>query len=288
MIGGKKSFGGRIRTAFEWLRNAYFVYQIAQLLIAWGAGKLVKAVLILYSHLDPLWISPIWLLTSGMVLFAFTLLNGALPKQRIRTVREMAVGGEIAGDAVGDFSISENPAGAWSYGWSHDRFAADFVPHTRNRTDALPGGDAWDSPEIPHMCVVHNRNVYPIDAGSFTVFPDMLNMHPDLGGLYDVVRWTCPDDGRYAIHGQFAGLDRHPVADSEVDVAINSRTSLFATRSPLAMRILHGAGSCVPIYFSNIRLAAEDTVDFIVGVGPSRGQGSDSTGLRAKIIRMGS
>ena len=61
----------RVRLAFEWARNAFFLLQLAQLFTALGVGKAVKAVLTIYYHLDPLWVSPIWMLTTAAVLAAF-------------------------------------------------------------------------------------------------------------------------------------------------------------------------------------------------------------------------
>jgi hypothetical protein len=113
-------------------------------------------------------------------------------------------------DAVEDFSLSDKLAGDWSYGWARDRLANQFSPFTHSQIDALPGVDRWDSPhEDIDIGVMRNRTPRPVRGISYPVLPDMLHMHPgnSKGGIYDIVRWTCPQSGRYTIAGEFCGLD---------------------------------------------------------------------------------
>jgi hypothetical protein len=67
------------------------------------------------------------------------------------------------------------------------------------------------------------------------------------------------------------------------DVLLNSKIFLL---DPVP--ILRGVGSRASIDRDSIRLNAGDTLDFMVGVGPSRSHGSDSTGLKATITWTGS
>ena len=264
----------RVRLAFEWARNAFFLLQLAQLFAALGVGKAVKAVLTIYYHLDPLWVSPIWMLTTAAVLAVFARRSNRRSLKR--------TGWSPSWDVVADFSITENPVGPWSYGWSKNGFGSGFVRHTRNLVDSQPGVDRWDSPGIQRdIGVMHNKtgnDIRPIGY-VLTIPRDMLHLHPGEGGLYDIVRWKCPQNGRYMIVGEFRGLDDQTnIADSDVNVVLNSRTSLF-----VQPRVLHGTGSHEPIVFTNISLIDGDTIDFVVGVGPSGSHGADSTGLKAKI-----
>lgn len=194
--------------------------------------------------------------------------------------------GLVEWDAVADFSIAANPSGPWSYGYRNGR-ERQVVPHTSSQIENRPGVDRWASPQIePNMGVMHNRTgrVVMGDPPTYTIPPDMLHMHPGEGGIYDVVRWTCPLRGQFAIQGRFSGLDtKTSIADSDVDIVINSITSLFKTKAPAVVLVLHGAGTQIPITFTDIRLSAGDTVDFIVGVGPSGKHFNDSTGLQARI-----
>jgi len=105
----------------------------------------------------------------------------------------------------------------------------------------------------------------------------MLHMHPGEGGIYDVIRWTCPRSGNYSVEGLFSGLDvSTDVADT--DVHIMNRTS------PLLSAELYGLGTQKRFEIT-IHLDADETLDFAVGVGPSRSHGSDSTGLRTTITQ---
>jgi len=216
-----------------------------------------------------------------------TLFSAPLRKREIALEVERYLGktpGRRRWDAVADFSIVSNPAGAWSYGWSKNGLGNGFVPHTRNLLDAQPGVDRWDSPEIQQdIDAMHNKTGNDIRPTGYvyTIPKDMLHMHPGEGGIYDIVRWTCPQRGRYAIVGEFRGLDDNKnVADSDVNVVLNSSKSLFRSRIP----VLHGTGTYEPFSFRDISLSAGDTIDFVVGVGPSSSHGSDSTGLKATII----
>jgi len=112
--------------------------------------------------------------------------------------------------------------------------------------------------------------------------PDVIHMHPGEGGIFDVVRWTCPQRGRYSIVGEFRGLDRGESADVDVHVRKNLERDLVCG-------VLRGAsGDPTQMPFAlNEYLRKGDTLDFIVGVGPSGSHGSDSTGLRVKVSKKG-
>ena len=190
--------------------------------------------------------------------------------------------GVTSDDAVADFSIAENPSGNWLYGWSNDMLGSQFEFHRNRRDNAPPGMPRWDSPQINDLGVSCNQTGNSIRGCSFTVPPHTLHLHPGQGGQYDVVRWICPKRGTYQITGNFCGLDdQTTVADTDVNVVINSKTSLFPSRP-----ILFGKGTRELFTFTGISLNAKDTVDFIVGAGPSGSHAADSTGLQAKIIRQ--
>jgi hypothetical protein len=185
-------------------------------------------------------------------------------------------------DAVADFSINANPHGPWSYGWSNDMLGSQFERHLGKQDNDSLGMPRWNSPKIDDLSVGCNQTGNPIRGYSYTVPPHTLHMHPGKGGQHDIVRWTCPKRGTYLIGGSFSGLDdQTTIADSDVNVVINSKTSLFRSAP-----VLRGKGTCESFTFMGIALNAEDTVDFLVGVGPSGSHGADSTGLKAEIIQQ--
>jgi hypothetical protein len=211
-----------------------------------------------------------------------------LKAARIRSGTESGQAGRkgvISADAVEDFSISDNPAGDWSYGWSRDGLGNRFERHTEPRTDFFGlAVEGLGSPKIASdLWVMHNQTGRVIRGpeDTYTVPPDMLHMHPGQGGFYDIVRWTCQKRGKYTIKGSFRRLnDKAPNEDCDVNVVLNNAESLFSC-SPVVLR---GIGIEAWFTFTGIPLKADDKIDFIVGVGPGESHGSDSTGLKAKII----
>jgi hypothetical protein len=190
-------------------------------------------------------------------------------------------------DAVADFSITSNPSGNWAYGWRRNRFSGEFALHTQHIVNAAFDLETWQTPEISHMCVGRNRRGRVIrgNPGTYTVPPDVLLMHPGEGGIYDVVRWTCPQSGKYSIKGRFIGLDFDiDVADSDVDIVTKTDTSLLTSPS----RVLQGAGSHIPFELTDISLEVGEMVDFVVGVGPSGSHGSDSRSFVENRISVSS
>jgi len=198
-------------------------------------------------------------------------------------VVDAIVEGEASFDVAADFSIGSNPAGCWSYGYSHT-LGGEFTLHASKQLDVFPGVDRWTTPDIQYIGVMHNRTgaTIPGKERTYTVPPNMLLMHPGEGGEYDVIRWTCPQDGQYNIEGLFSGLDTQTdIADITVHLLLNSK--------PLSVRFdtLHGIGTQAPIAFKNVLLLDGDTLDFVVGVGPKRTHGAGSTGLKVTITQTG-
>ena len=184
-------------------------------------------------------------------------------------------------DAVKDFSIEQNPKGAWSYGYSKT-LGGSFVPHTERDPDVFGGkADRWSSPAVgPDIAVMRNKSGSTIlgDPPTYQIPPDVIHMHPGEGGIFDIVRWTCPQSGQYSIQGAFRGLDKGATADVDVHVTKNSTAELFS-------EVLRGPSAPEKPFTLNSSLDRNDTLDFIVGVGPSGSHGSDSTGLRVKLTR---
>lgn len=206
--------------------------------------------------------------------------------RRVPPISGQAAISHTPSDAFADFSIDLNPAPPWSYGYSQT-LGGQFKLHAQKQIDVCPGVDAWLSPEIQHISVMHNRNEREVQGttATYKIPSDMLVMHPGEGGFYDVVRWTCPRSGQYSIRGLFAGLDiRTEVADIDVYVAVNSKPV------PVRFDTLHGVGTKTPIDLNRIRLNKDDTLDFVVGAGagPHGSFWSGSTGLKATITQTGS
>lgn len=181
-------------------------------------------------------------------------------------------------DAVNDFSMTSNPAGPWSYGYTTG-LGGSFSRHATPEFNSPPGVDDWASPGIaPFFKVSKNSTgaTIPGNPPTYTFPPDMLFMHPTSGGLYDVVRWTAPTSGNYSFQGKFAGLDFvTAVADTDVHV-------LRGSLNLVPPVVLHGVGTEQAFSF-NLFVNGGDAIDFAVGIGPSGFVQNDSTGLKVLI-----
>jgi len=60
------SFGEWLRSSLDWLERGDVLYRF---LGAIGAGQALRAILLKYSHLDPVWIGPIWWIASAVCLW---------------------------------------------------------------------------------------------------------------------------------------------------------------------------------------------------------------------------
>jgi hypothetical protein len=188
--------------------------------------------------------------------------------------------GQNTYDVVADFSITSNPNGNWSYGYTAG-LGSTFHLHSSAQVDTPAGIDRWYSPGVDPGVLGIARNktgsTFTGTPATFTYPSDMLHMHQTVPNIYDVVRWTAPQAGQYTLQGLYRGLDFvTTVADTDVHVLLNSTTEL------MPMVVLHGDGTSAPIQITRA-LNAGDTIDFAVGIGPSGFHQNDSTGLRVTI-----
>jgi hypothetical protein len=185
-------------------------------------------------------------------------------------------------DAVKGFSITANPNGVWTYGWTSS-LGSPLTPYTvTDNTSFIPGLSSWlrsgTPPDAPD--VGHNLEGVRICYLSFCVPPNDLHLHPGPNGEYSVVRWTAPSSGTIVIQGVFEGLDSGGPTSTDVHVLHNSSHSLL--RGPIN-------SYRQPLAFSGIllRVVAGDTIDFAVGFGNNGTHYYDSTGIRFVITRLG-
>ncbi|HEX2742312.1 MAG TPA: peptidoglycan-binding domain-containing protein, partial [Rubrobacter sp.] len=116
---------------------------------------------------------------------------------------------------VGDFSATENPTGAWSYGYraSPD---SDFTPYDDRGNPWGESFDQWSLNDLePH--VTYNNTGSTASHATIVHPPDVLNVHPGPAGERSVVRWIAPTPGTVAIEGRFEGID---TAGTSTDVAV--------------------------------------------------------------------
>lgn len=180
--------------------------------------------------------------------------------------------------AVGDFSATQNPSGAWSYGYrASARSGFTLYPYHRISAVCACLDGWWPTPDPaidtgPN--VVYNHTGETVTYLRITHPPDVLNVHPGPVGQESVVRWTAPSSGAVKIEGRFQGID---AAGTTTDVAVvhDSAATLFSGN-------IDGYGVRAPFSITK-SVAAGDTIDFSVGYGSNRNYTSDSTGLAVTI-----
>lgn len=177
-------------------------------------------------------------------------------------------------DAATDFSASNNPNSAWSYGWTQTLGSSlNVYPDPGN----LAGLDVWNdlnhiSLGVPH--VAHNGTANTMTPGTFTYQPGQLGFHPGSNGEFSVIRWTAPSASTYTIAASFTGIDTHGTT-TDVHV-LKDGSSLFTGD-------INGFGSIAQLSPIALSLLAGDTIDFAVGFGSNGNYFFDSTGVNATI-----
>jgi uncharacterized repeat protein (TIGR01451 family) len=176
-------------------------------------------------------------------------------------------------DAAGDFSLSGNPNGAWSYGWSATLGGA-FTEDVTTRSDhPAPGLQSWDGP-IQTFFPVISKNITnaPVVVGTVTWQPGQMVNHPGPNGEYSVLRWTAPRSGEVEFSASFSGADS---TSTDVHVLLNE------TAIPDCDGNVNGFGAG-PTFSKSLVVEAGDTIDFVVGFGNGNFS-NDSTGVDARL-----
>jgi hypothetical protein len=188
------------------------------------------------------------------------------------------IGGQTSSryDAAADFSATDNPHGAWSYGWS-STLGSTFNLYQFPQN--VVGLDLWRidvSPIEPN--VIHNGTDMPlyILEGTALYQPGQLGAHPGIHGEYSLFRWTAPANGSISIATTFSGTDFVGPTTTDVHV-LRDGISIFDG-------IVNGYGpGSGPSFADNLTVSAGDTIDFAVGWGPDQDVGFDNTGIAASI-----
>lgn len=143
--------------------------------------------------------------------------------------------------AATDYSITENPNGAWSYGrkWSPTVSAIDLMPVRWGDSGWYLGNWGHGGPSIQgyvNMWAKDNSNGLP------------------------ALRWTAPRVGTYSVDIEFTGNDSRGV-DVYAFVIVNS-VEMFSQR-------ILGSGSLAHYSAQNIAMNSGDTIDLVVQWGGS-------------------
>ena len=179
-------------------------------------------------------------------------------------------------DVTKDFSVKENPAKSWSYGWAKKPGDAFHLYIKRYSDKTFPVIHGWKVNELP---------VVGINTGEETLHPSgttfrsrQVVLHPGPSGECSVIRWMAVRAGTVSITGAFSGMSGYnyaPVTTTDVHVYHNKK-EVFGSYVNL-----QGQGNKSP-FDVKVTVQMGDAIYFVVGTGNGTHY-SDSTGLEAVI-----
>jgi hypothetical protein len=186
-----------------------------------------------------------------------------------------------AWDATADFSAtsSSNVNGVWSYG-SSATLGGPFAAFSQAQlTQGASNTDLqlWNSPTS--FAYLGKAGALGYDCcRSVLVAPGALSLHAGGNGEYAVMRFTAPSAGSYQISASFWGQDYVRPANENVDVHVRSNgTSLFSAS------IVGFGPTSAQGWNGSVTLAANQSLDFMVGRGADNFFGYGSTGLTGAV-----
>lgn len=167
--------------------------------------------------------------------------------------------------AADQFSVTENPNGPWSYGYT-EGLGGPFTQLTFHCTNCGGTGGLFDGWFGPYF------GIFPlVDTSQGGRFINTIYLHPAVPNFYSVVRWTAPTSGKFDLLGVFVGAD---TATTDVHVL---RNGLSRFDGQIRAQV------DTSIFDLHINVVKGDTIDFAVGIGPDGSMNNDSTGLKATI-----
>lgn len=211
------------------------------------------------------------------------LYNRTLTGGEISTLHLSGSGGKAHDEISRDVVPVANPVGRWSYlQQPANALSGTYVP--TNAT--LLGGANPSAPLIGWGAAASasfntGNDYFKIDSGGtkYDWLARQFGMGPGSGDQYSVLRWTAPVAGQYAVSGSFAGADTRPTS---VDVHIFHNSSEL---TPVAKRYVGSYRGDGVSHTQVITVAANDTVDFLVGSG-GNGFSYDSTAVTASVTLL--
>jgi hypothetical protein len=170
-----------------------------------------------------------------------------------------------------NFSASQNPNGAWCFGWEPYAIVGGqyqpnggFTPY-----NTVVNAKWYDS---AHHSGDLTPQVWENTLGSvlYGVLPGQVSLHPGWDGSFSVVRWTAPDAGPIGVSGAFSAGDTGAMS-----------YYVFDNGALLYEWLNDPSGES---FAFNTTVAAGDTLDFAVGYNTRTGYYSGSTPLEVTIV----
>lgn len=177
-------------------------------------------------------------------------------------------------DAAADFSASQNPNGAWTYGYLS---GSTFTAYTSANTEFY-GASTWNRP-LPsasdtYPLVFYNGTGGALSYGTGSILPGELGITSGPEGQVGVIRWTAPEAGLFDVAATFT---RDDIGTMQVSVLLNGSAVFDA---PL------DAQDPAAAYSSQLSVGAGDTLDFAIGVGADGSYVGDTADVTATIAAV--
>jgi len=172
---------------------------------------------------------------------------------------------------AGDFSITQNPTGAWSYGYKTGLSGAFTLftfsgPQSHPLLDNVP---AWyrkeESTQTPNLW--RNPRSYVVNY----VLPGQASLHPGPSNQICIARWTAPSAGQYDLSVEFLPGDRE-------------YTDVYVWRGGSLLYQDVSRTATLSFAQSGLLLSAGETLD--IAVGPYGDFHYDTTPVNASISQV--
>ena len=201
-------------------------------------------------------------------------------------------------DLSDDFSLTSNPSGAWSYGYSTN-IGSPFIPFTFKKYNYDQSGvpvEVWsiNSWEVPAVQRNNTSRTVISDGGQGTYPPGTVWFYPGPSTIdgsasysesirkqanYGVLRFTVPRDagGDYSLNTAVRSAYTGPISgDTDFHVLLNGR-EIFG-------RFLPREGSAS--FSDTLSLVAGDTVDFVIGRGADNSYHGSGLIIDATLLQL--
>jgi len=188
-------------------------------------------------------------------------------------------------DVAADFSETNNPNGAWSYGWSSTLVspsAPDINLYTKSgkfddTINPIIPVDVWAGSNFPYSPNVAHNGTGSINNDHPTIVwqPGQFSLHPGDNGEYSYARWIAPYAGTFDIAATFTGIDENG-STTDVHVLHNGNSLFYKWIN------LNEFGNTVLFPKTTVSVNMDDKIDFAVGYG-NGAHTCDTTALSATI-----
>jgi alpha-galactosidase len=186
-----------------------------------------------------------------------------------------------------DFSISANPNGVWSYGYSTNIVPGYGLVLFDTAVTAESGLQVW-SKQGTDPCITHNPLNTALGTGGQNWPPHTAAFHPGPSGEYSMYRWVAQSTGLYDISAIFSVGHTGQGCSTSTDVHIiqNGSTQRSIELYACLIDATQNGNDDTSSYSATVLVNKGDTIDFAVGYGSNGVYYCDTTLINATITKV--